>query len=85
MPLGPAGLITAIPHVRVLVLNCSFLLLVSRKSGINARNEPKKKTASGFQRPTIGSIPKPDKPFVPVLFFFLINFFILVLTSPSGF
>jgi hypothetical protein len=33
----------------------------------------KKKTASDFQRPTYGSSPKPDKPFVPV-FYFLIGF-----------
>jgi hypothetical protein len=32
---------------------------------LSKRKEPKKKTASDFQRPTNGSIPKPGKPFVP--------------------
>jgi hypothetical protein len=45
-----------------------------------------KKTASGFQRPTNGSIPKPDKPFAPAFYCLIVfHFFNPGLTSPSGF
>jgi hypothetical protein len=51
-----------------------FLLLISLLTHtffvdffcLSKRNRRKKRTASGFRRPTNGSIPKPAKPFVPV-------------------
>jgi len=53
----------------------NFVLLFFSFARPKEKNE-KKKTASGFQRPTFGSIPKPGKPFGTVfidkLYFYLL-------------
>ncbi len=45
---------------------CSFLLHASRLRRDKLQKRTKRKSSLGFRRPTYGSIPKPDKPFVPL-------------------